>query len=60
VEAMPASLADAVRELERSEIAREYLGEDFVEHYIAMKRGEAEAAALAVTDWEIERYLEAL
>lgn len=60
VEAMPTSLADAVRALEGSEAAREYLGADFVEHYLAMKRGEAEAAALAVTDWEVERYLEAL
>ena len=60
VEAMPRSLADAVAALERSEVAREYLGEDFVAHYVAMKGAEADAAALAVTDWELDRYLEAL
>lgn len=60
VETMPRSLADAITALDGSAVAREYLGDDFVEHYVAMKRAEADAAALAVTDWELERYLEAL
>lgn len=60
VEAMPRSLPEAVALLEGSAVAREYLGEDFVAHYVAMKGAEADAAALAVTDWELDRYLEAL
>lgn len=59
-EAAPETLAEAVRELERGEIAREYLGEDFVAHYVAMKRAEADAFARAVTDWELERYVPSL
>jgi glutamine synthetase len=31
-----------------------------VDHYVAMRRGEVAAQAAAVTDWETERYLEAL
>jgi glutamine synthetase len=31
-----------------------------VDHFVAMKRAEAAAAATAVTDWEIARYLEVL
>jgi glutamine synthetase len=60
VDGLPASLGEAVSVLERSDAAREYLGADLVDHYVAMKRGEVEAAGRAVTDWEIERYLEAL
>ena len=37
-----------------------WLGDDFVGHYVEMKRSECEAHMQAVTDWEIARYLEAL
>jgi glutamine synthetase len=60
VTALPRSLPEATDALERSAMARDWLGEDFVGHYVAMKRAEIEAAAFAVTDWEIARYLEAL
>ncbi len=57
---LPRSLPDATRLLAGSAIAREWLGEDFVGHYVEMKRAECEAQMTAVTDWEIARYLEAL
>jgi glutamine synthetase len=60
VPALPRSLAEATERLAASPIAAELLGEDFVSHYVEMKRAELEAQALAVTDWEIARYLEAL
>ena len=60
VPALPRSLAHALDLLEGSVMARAWLGADFVDHYVAMKRAEIEAQALAVTDWEIARYLEAL
>ncbi len=40
--------------------ARRWLGDDFVSHFVAMKRAELDAQSRAVTDWEIARYLEAL
>lgn len=60
VPALPRTLHDATERLAASEMAREWLGEDFVSHYVEMKRAELEAQARAVTDWEIARYAEAL
>jgi glutamine synthetase len=57
---LPATLGEAVDRLERSALARDWLGNDVVEHYVAMRRGELAAQATAVTDWETSRYLEAL
>lgn len=57
---LPTSLADATEQLAGSRTAREWLGDDFVGHYVEMKREECEARRRAVTDWEIARYLEAL
>ena len=60
VPALPATLAEATDLLERSALARDWLGDDVVDHCVAMRRAELAAQAAAVTDWEIERYLEAL
>jgi glutamine synthetase len=57
---LPRSLEHALDLLERSEMAREWFGDDFVDHFLVMKRAELDAQALAVTDWEVARYLEAL
>ncbi len=57
---LPRTLDRAVDLLDDSSRAREWLGSDFVDHYVAMKRAELEAQAVAVTDWEVGRYLEAL
>jgi glutamine synthetase len=57
---LPRTLREATERLAGSEVAREWLGEDFVVHLVEMQRAELEAHALAVTDWEIARYLEAL
>ncbi|MBA2637557.1 MAG: glutamine synthetase [Solirubrobacterales bacterium] len=60
VEALPGNLGEATDRLEQSALARAWLGRDFVEHYVAMRRAELAVQALAVTDWETSRYLEAL
>ena len=57
---LPTSLAEALDLLEASAVAREWLGEEFVDHFLAMKRAELKAQSIAVTDWEVARYLEAL
>ena len=58
--ALPTSLGEALERLEAGSVAREWLGDDFVSHFVALKRAELEAERRAVTDWEVARYLEAL
>jgi glutamine synthetase len=41
-------------------VAREYLGEAFVEHYLATREWEVRQAQKAVTDWELARYFEVI
>jgi glutamine synthetase len=60
VPGLPRTLAEAADRLAASDVAREWLGQDFVGYYVALKRAEVEASERAVTDWEIARYLEAL
>jgi glutamine synthetase len=57
---LPTSLGAATDLLERSALARDWLGDDVVDHYVAMRREELAAQSAAVTDWETARYLEAL
>jgi glutamine synthetase len=60
VPTLPATLGAATDLLERSALARDWLGDDVVDHCVAMRRGELAAQSAAVTDWETARYLEAL
>jgi len=57
---LPRTLHDATERLAGSAMARDWLGEDFVLHLVEMQRAELKMHALAVTDWEIARYLETL
>jgi glutamine synthetase len=59
VPALPATLGAATDQLERSALARDWLGDDVVDHCVAMRRAELAAQSAAVTDWETARYLEA-
>jgi glutamine synthetase len=60
VPGLPGTLDEATERLAASAMAREWLGADFVAHYVEMKRGELAAQRRAVTDWDIRRFLEAL
>lgn len=55
---LPITLEEAADIFSRSEVAKEYFGEAFVKHYSRMRQWEVEQARLAVTDWEVHRYLE--
>ena len=57
---VPRSLEEATELLASSDMAREWLGDELVAYYAAIKRAEVEAFARTVTDWEIGRYAEAL
>lgn len=52
------SLEGAVERLERSELARELLGDAFVDHFVQTRRWECDRFQRAVTDWELTRYME--
>jgi glutamine synthetase len=52
------NLAAATDMLEKSEVARDYLGNDFVDHYVATRRWEVKEYEKAVTNWDRRRYLE--
>ena len=55
---LPRNLRDAVALLDRSTVARELLGEDFVDHYLRTRTWEVRQYERAVTTWELERYFE--
>lgn len=58
-ERLPKSLKEsAMKMLEKGSIAREILGDEFVEHYGATRMNEHRLWETAVTDWETKRYFE--
>lgn len=59
-ESIPRSLDEATKVLAASETAREILGEAFVDHYVRTRDWEVRQYRTAVTDWELQRYFEAV
>jgi glutamine synthetase len=57
---LPRSLAEATRLLKASELARDWLGDAFVDHYVATRDWEVRQFEKAVTDWELARYMESI
>ncbi|KAF9153581.1 hypothetical protein BG015_003117 [Linnemannia schmuckeri] len=58
-ERLPKSLKEsAMKMLEKGSIAREVLGDEFVEHYGATRMNEHRLWETAVTTWETKRYFE--
>jgi glutamine synthetase len=55
---LPRTLDEATTRLERSELARTLLGDDFVEHFVQSRRWEWRQFGKAVTSWEMARYFE--
>ena len=54
----PRSLIETTRIFRRSEVARDWLGDAFVEHFAATREWEWRQWQDAVTDWEMKRYFE--
>ena len=54
----PRTLIETTRNFQKSDIARDWLGDDFVEHYAATRDWEWRQWLDAVTDWEMKRYFE--
>jgi glutamine synthetase len=55
---LPRNLAESTSLFESSKVAREFLGADFVEHFVATRRWEVKEYEKAVTNWDRRRYLE--
>ena len=54
----PRSLIETTRAFRDSRIARDWLGDDFVDHFAATREWEWRQWQDAVTDWELKRYFE--
>jgi len=55
---LPATLGEAVQELQRDRVVREALGEHVYTHLVDAQKQEWDAFRRHVTEWERERYLE--
>ncbi len=58
IQTLPGSLMEALDELERDEVVQEALGEHIYTRFLAAKRQEWESYRKAVSQWELDRYLE--
>jgi glutamine synthetase len=60
IDTLPGSLGEALEELKTSKIAEAALGLHAYQQYIRNKTAEWDSYRMAVTDWEVDRYLEIL
>lgn len=54
----PATLFEAAERLQSSPMARDWFGDEFVEHYAASREWEEREYRRHISDWEMERYFE--
>jgi glutamine synthetase len=54
----PRSLIETTRIFRESKVARDWLGDDFVDHFAATREWEWRQWQDGVTDWELKRYFE--
>ena len=60
IDALPQSLSDSLRVMERSELVQEALGEHIFEWFLRNKRTEWRGYKTHVSQYELDRYLRAL
>ncbi|HEU4653778.1 MAG TPA: glutamine synthetase [Steroidobacteraceae bacterium] len=56
--ALPRTLWDSAQRLKKSEMARDYFGDAFVEHFAATREWEEREFRKHISDWELARYFE--
>jgi glutamine synthetase len=56
----PRSLKETTEIFKRSDVARDWLGDDFVDHFAATREWEWRQWQDGVTDWELKRYFEVI
>jgi glutamine synthetase len=59
IKELPGTLGEALDELEKDDVIREALGDHVFSHFVDAKRAEWDEYRTQVSDWEVERYLEA-
>lgn len=57
IDDLPATLAEALDEFEKSDLVRDALGDHITEHFLAAKRDEWDEYIRFVSPWERDRYL---
>ena len=57
IDSLPANLKEAIDALKENPIAKEALGEHILEKYVEGKEKEWDSYRTAVTDWELDNYL---
>lgn len=55
---LPSNLAESIINLEKSKIAEQLFGKEFVEHFLISRRWEVREYEKAITDWQMQRYFE--
>lgn len=55
---LPETLWDAAQRFKQSSVARDYFGEDFVDHFAATREWEEREFRKHISQWELERYFE--
>jgi glutamine synthetase len=55
---LPANLHEATSAMKNSAVAKEILGDKFVDHFVMTREWEWRQHLKAVTDWEYKRYFE--
>ena len=55
---LPATLDEATKMMKQSDLAKEILGEGFVDHFTRTREWEWRQHLKTVTDWELKRYFE--
>ncbi len=58
IDSLPGSLVEALQNMENSAVAKEALGNHIFSEFLMAKRKEWDAFRVAVTEWELENYLE--
>jgi len=56
--ALPRTLWESAQRLKKSKMAREWFGDDFVDHFSASREWEEREFRKHITDWELARYFE--
>ena len=59
IQELPGTLGDAIEELKADPVICEALGEHVLEHFVDAKQAEWDEYRTQVTQWELDRYLEA-
>lgn len=57
---LPRNLFEATLQMSNSQIARDLFGEEFVDHFVKTRIWEWEQFQESVTQWELQRYFEAI